>query len=125
MVLGQYRAVMADIWWHWGSTGWYLVILGQYNLVLFGIKWYWANKGLLCLFILKKKLMVTSTDQPTDRPTNRQGEYRSICLFRKLENRKKAEICNTATKTMTTTMTKTLTEEDIMSSIFEILMTQA
>ena len=35
-----------------------------------------------------------STDQPTDRPTNRQGEYRAICFFRKLENRKKAEICN-------------------------------
>ena len=34
--------------------------------------------------------MVTSTD----RPTNRQGEYRAICLFRKLENRKEAEICN-------------------------------
>ena len=34
--------------------------------------------------------MVTSTDQPT----NQQGEYRAICLFRKLENRKKAEICN-------------------------------
>ena len=30
-------------------------------------------------------------DQPTDQP----GEYRAICLFRKLENRKKAEICNT------------------------------
>ena len=68
----------------WGSTGWYLVILGQYNLVLFGIKWYWVNKGLLCLYILKK-LMVTSTDQPTDR----QGECRAICLFRKLENKKK------------------------------------
>ena len=38
--------------------------------------------------------MVTSTNRPTDRPTNRQGEYRAICLFRKLENRKKAEICN-------------------------------
>ena len=37
--------------------------------------------------------MVTSTNRPTDRPTNRQGEYRAICLFRKLENRKKAEIC--------------------------------
>ena len=48
-----------------------------------------ANKGLLCLYILKK-LMVTSTDQPT----NQQGEYRAICLFQKLENRKKAEICN-------------------------------
>ena len=34
--------------------------------------------------------MVTSTNRPTDR----QGEYRAICLFRKLENRKKAEICN-------------------------------
>ena len=33
--------------------------------------------------------MVTSTNQPTDQ----QGEYRAICLFRKLENRKKAEIC--------------------------------
>ena len=34
--------------------------------------------------------MVTSTN----RPTNRQGEYRAICLFWKLKNRKKAEICN-------------------------------
>ena len=31
-----------------------------------------------------------STNQLTDQP----GEYRAICLFRKLENRKKAEICN-------------------------------
>ena len=31
-------------------------------------------------------------DQPTDQP----GKYRAICLFRKLENRKKAEICNKA-----------------------------
>ena len=38
--------------------------------------------------------MVTSTD----RPTNRQGEYRAICHFRKLENRKKAEICNSLQK---------------------------
>ena len=44
MVLGQYRAVMADIWWHWGGTGWYLVILGQYNLVIIGIEWYWVKK---------------------------------------------------------------------------------
>ena len=36
--------------------------------------------------------MVTSTNQPT----NQQGEYRAICLFRKLENRKKAEICNSS-----------------------------
>ena len=34
------------------------------------------------------------TDQPTNQPTDQQGEYRAICLFRKLENRKKAEICN-------------------------------
>ena len=33
-------------------------------------------------------------DRPTNRPTNQPGEYRAICLFRKLENRKKAEICN-------------------------------
>ena len=38
--------------------------------------------------------MVTSTNQPTNQPTDQQGEYRAICLFRKLENRKKAEICN-------------------------------
>ena len=77
----------------WVSTGWYLVILGQFNLVPFGIKWYWVIKGLLCLYILKK-LMVTPTDRPTNRPTDQQGEYRAICLFRKLENRKKEEICN-------------------------------
>ena len=29
-----------------------------------------------------------------NQPTDQQGEYRAICLFRKLENRKKAEICN-------------------------------
>ena len=45
---------------------------------------------------IEKKLMVTSTDQPTDQRTDQQqGEYRAICLFRNLENRKKAEICNT------------------------------
>ena len=38
--------------------------------------------------------MVTSTNQPTDQPTDQPGEYRAICLFQKLENRKKAEICN-------------------------------
>ena len=64
------------------------MILGQYDLVLFGIKWYWVNKGLLCLYILKK------INGDVNRPTNRQGEYRAICLFRKLGNRKKAEICN-------------------------------
>ena len=56
MVLGQYRAVLADTWWYlismgrywlvlggtgsvWGGTGWYLVVLGQCNLVLLVIKW--------------------------------------------------------------------------------------
>ena len=33
-------------------------------------------------------------NRPTNQPTDRQGEYRAICLFRKLENRKKADICN-------------------------------
>ena len=33
-------------------------------------------------------------NRPTNQPTDQQGEYRAICLFRKLENRKKAEICN-------------------------------
>ena len=44
--------------------------------------------------IYLKKLMVTSTNRLTDQPTDQQGEYRAICLFRKLENGKKAEICN-------------------------------
>ena len=51
VILGQYRAVLAGIWWYWvslgpywlvlggngtvgGGTGWYLVALGQYGLVL-------------------------------------------------------------------------------------------
>ena len=101
VVIGQYGAVLVGTWWYWvsverrwlvcgrngsvwGGVGWYLVILGQYNLVLFVIKWYFVNKGLLCLYILKK-LMVTSTNRPTDR----QGECRAILLFRKLENREK------------------------------------
>ena len=33
-------------------------------------------------------------NRPTNQPTDQQGEYRAICLFPKLENRKKAEICN-------------------------------
>ena len=33
-------------------------------------------------------------NRPTDRPTDQQGEYRAICLFRNLDNRKKAENCN-------------------------------
>ena len=68
--IGRYWLVFGGTGSVWGSTGWYLVILGQFNLVLFGIKWYWVIKGLLCLYILKK-LMVTSTDQPTNQPTDR------------------------------------------------------
>ena len=90
-----------------GSTGWYLMLLGQYGAILVVTCWYWVSITwywlvLSCTGLIKgfyaciywKKLMVTSTDQPTNRPTNRQGEYRAICLFRKLDNRKKAEICN-------------------------------
>ena len=89
---GQYWVVFGGTGSVWGSTGWYLVILGHYNLVLCGIKWYWVNKGLLCLYILKK--INGDVNRPTNQPTDQQGEYRAICLFRKLENRKKAEICN-------------------------------
>ena len=32
-------------------------------------------------------------NQPIDRPTDQQGKYSGICLSRKIENRKKAEIC--------------------------------
>ena len=39
-------------------------------------------------------LYIEQINGDVDRPTNRQGEYRAICLFQKLENRKKAEICN-------------------------------
>ena len=39
-------------------------------------------------------LYIEKINGDVNRPTDRQGEYRAICLFRKLENRKKAEICN-------------------------------
>ena len=91
MVLDQKRAVLGGIWWYWVSMRQYWLVLGDtgghYNMVLCGIKWYWVNKGLLCLYILKK------INGDVNRPTDLQGEYRAICLFRKLENRKKAEIC--------------------------------
>ena len=61
----------------WGDTGCYLVVLGQYKLVLIGIEWYWANKGLLCLYILKK-LMVTSTNQPTNRANIEQSAFLNV-----------------------------------------------
>ena len=46
------------------------------------------------LHIEKKLWWRRPTDRPMGQLTNRQGEYRAICLFRKLENRKKADICN-------------------------------
>ena len=39
-------------------------------------------------------LYIEKINGDANRPTDQQGEYRAICLFRKLENRKKAEICN-------------------------------
>ena len=62
MVLGQYRAVLAGIWWYWvsrgqyllilggtwsvlGSNGWYLVILGQYKAVLTVTWLYLLSRG--------------------------------------------------------------------------------
>ena len=80
-VLGQFGAVLVGNWWYWvsigwnwlvcngngsvlGGNGWYLVVVGQYSLVLVGIMWYWIDNGVLCLYILKK-LMVMSTDRPT------------------------------------------------------------
>ena len=63
----------------WGDTVCNLVVLGQYNLVLIGIEWYWVNKGLLCLYILKK-LMVTSTDRPTNRVNIEHTSYLSFFL---------------------------------------------
>ena len=56
-----------------------LVVLAHYHLVLIGIEWYWVYKGLLCLYILKK-LMVTSTDRPTDQPTDRVNIEQSAFL---------------------------------------------
>ena len=38
-------------------------------------------------------LYIEKINGDANRPTDQQGEYRAICLFRKLENRKKAEIC--------------------------------
>ena len=60
-----------------GSTGWYFMVLGQYNLVLIGIELYWVDKGLLCLYILKK-LMVTSTNQPTNRANIEQSAFSNV-----------------------------------------------
>ena len=43
-------------------------------------------------------LYIEKINGDANRPTDQQGEYRAICLFRKLENRKKAEICNSVNK---------------------------
>ena len=34
-----------DIWWYWGSNGWYLVVLGQYGAELVYTGWYWDSIG--------------------------------------------------------------------------------
>ena len=71
MILGQYRAALAGIWWYWVSMG---QILGQNNLVLFGFKWSWVNEGLLCLYILKKGGdLVRCYHSGTNEQTNKQG----------------------------------------------------
>ena len=56
MVLGQYKAVLANIWWCWVSMRRYWLVhdVCQYNLVLRSIKWNWVSTWLLCLNISKK-----------------------------------------------------------------------
>ena len=78
MVLGHYGVILVVTRWYWVSITWYW-------LVLIGIEWYWVNKGLLCLYILKE-LMVTSTNQPTNWPTNRANiEQSAFSNVRKLK----------------------------------------
>ena len=74
VLTGQYWLVFDDTASVWGDTVCNLVVLGQYNLVLIGIEWYWVNKGLLCLYILTK-LMMTSTDQQTNRANIGQSAF--------------------------------------------------
>ena len=76
---GQYWLVFDGTGSVWGDTGCYLVVLGQYKLVLIGIECYWVNNGLLYLYIEK---INGDVNQPTNRPTDQQGEYRAICLFK-------------------------------------------
>ena len=77
MVLGQYRAVLVGTWSYWVSITWCCLVLSGTGLIKgFYASIYWKING------------------DVDQPTNQQGKYRAICLFRKLENRKKAEICN-------------------------------
>ena len=59
----------------WGDTGWDLVAPGQYNLVLLGFKWYWVGIGLLCLYVLKKKVEIwldVTLAGRTDEQTNKE-----------------------------------------------------
>ena len=45
MVLGQYRAVLAGIWWYWVSMGQYWLVLGDTGSVWGGIGWYVVEMG--------------------------------------------------------------------------------
>ena len=85
-----------------GGAGWYLVVLGQYKAVLVGIWWYWVSINWYCLCEVllgwEKACMPVyiekingDANQPTDRP---RGRIWSNLPFRNLDNRKKAEICN-------------------------------
>ena len=40
MVLGQYRAVLAGIWWYWVSMGQYWLVLGGIGSIKLGTVWY-------------------------------------------------------------------------------------
>ena len=73
------------------GTGWYLVVLGQYGAALVGTWWYWVSITWKCLVlsgtglikgfyasIYWKKLMVTLTDQPTDRAKIEQSAFLKV-----------------------------------------------
>ena len=45
MVLGQYRAVLAGIWWYWVSMGQYWLVLGGTGSVLGSTGWYFVVLG--------------------------------------------------------------------------------
>ena len=60
--------VLVGTWWYWVSIRQYWLILGGTGPVLIGsacMKWYWVSKRLVCLYILKK-LMVMLTNRPTN-----------------------------------------------------------
>ena len=54
MVLGQYRAVLAGIWWYWVSMGQYRLVLGVTGSVLSGT-------GLFMMVLGQKKAVLVST----------------------------------------------------------------